>query len=235
MMIRRITALSFGAVLALSAGSAFADDHEGGGEEAGGEESSGAAAASTSGEASASVEGLPDSKGDFGKSGQIAISSDFELSLESRSSKPPQGDAGDSRLTIAIAPALDYFVTDGVSVGGQIAFWRASQGDDSMQMIGIGPRVGYNLGLTETISLWPKVGVRYAMLSTKADVGGTTVESDGSKLTLQAHVPLLIHPAKHFFIGIGPTFEMDLMSKVEDNDGNKDTAFGLASVVGGWF
>jgi hypothetical protein len=241
-MIRRLSSLALGCVVALSAASAFAQDEEEVApvDEAPAEEAApeGAAAGGT---AEASLEGVPESKGLFGKAGQIAISSDLELSFESRSFKEPEGEDPKSLTTIIIAPALDYFVIDGLSVGGQIGYGRQSQGDFSSQLIGIGPRVGYNLGLTDNISIWPRLHFRYAMISTDVQftdpVTGEsrTEKQSGSKMTVGVDAPILFHPVPHFFVGIGPFFSMDLSSKHEDEDSTKDTAFGLATVVGGWF
>lgn len=249
-MIRRISSLALGCAVALFGVSAFAQEEPA--EEAApaeeapaaepepaeGEAAGGAAAGGT---AEASVTEMPESKGMFGKAGQIVISGDLELSFESRSFKAPEGEDPESQTTITLAPALDYFVIDNLSIGGQIAFTRISQGDDSAQLIGIGPRVGYNLGLTENISLWPRLHFRYSMVSLKSETvdpitGATsTSEVDGNRMTIGIDAPILFHPAEHFFVGIGPFFAMDLSSKLDDEDATKDTAFGLQTIVGGWF
>jgi len=249
-MIRRISSLAFGIAITFAAASALAQEEggeAGGGEApAGGEEAAPAAGggeAKAGGEASASasMEGMPESKGAFGKSGQIAISGDLILGFESRKSKPPSGPEPDATTTVAVLPALDYFVADSISVGGQLGIQMVKQGDNKLQEIVIGPRIGYNLGLTENISFWPKVAFAYKMLSyTDTTVDPTTGAStstdvSGNKMTVMVHAPVLYHPAEHFFIGLGPSFEMDISSKVEGNDANKDTAFGAMSVVGGWF
>lgn len=245
-MIRRISSLAFGFALLFTAAGAFAQEGEGEGGDKPAEEAKpaeGGAAAGAS--ASASTDAMPASKGAFGKAGQIAISGDFQLEFESETSKPPDPPGGEDQktTTIVFGPALDYFVVDSISVGGQLLY--ASQSDDndnSLSAIGIGPRVGYNLGLTENISIWPKLGFQYLMGTAKSKdpVSGNTSEDKQTKMSIGVDVPVLFHPAEHFFIGLGPSFRMDLSSKVkpdggEEGDGYKDTAFGLQSVVGGWF
>jgi hypothetical protein len=245
-MIRRITSLAFGIAVACFATSAFAQE-EGGeeapagdaapeGEAAGGEAAAGGAAVST--------DAVPESKGAFGKSGQIAISSDLELKFESRTSKspdPPDGTGEDVKTTtITIGPALDYFVADSISIGGKIQYSNISSDGGDLSLIGIGPRVGYNLGLTDNISLWPKLSFIYAMATADITTAAGDDEAKTTKMTIGVDVPFLFHPAEHFFIGIGPYFEMDLSAsqKVGDGDstdGPKDTAFGVRTVVGGWF
>lgn len=244
-MIRRISSLALGFAFVFTAGSALAEEAaEGGGEEKPAEEAKpaeGGGEAKAGGEAAVSTDNLPASKGAFGKSGQIAISSDFSLGFQSISIKPPEGDSG-SATRINFAPALDYFVADSISIGGQIEFTstKVKDGPETTE-IAVGPRVGYNLGLTDKISLWPKVGFQYAMVTDKStNATGGTAENKGTKMTLGVMAPVLFHPAEHFFIGLGPVFSMDLSSKVkpdggDEADGNKNTVIGLDSVVGGWF
>ncbi|MCK6536670.1 MAG: hypothetical protein L6Q84_27170 [Polyangiaceae bacterium] len=244
-MIRRISSLALGIAFVFTAASAFAEEaaEGGGGEEKPAEEAKpaeGGGDAKAGGSAAVSTDNLPKGKGAFGKSGQIAISSDFALGFQSISSKPKDGDAVKA-TRIEFGPALDYFVIDGVSVGGQIEYSSLSVKDGpTTSNIGIGPRVGYNLGLTDNISIWPKLGLSYNMGKTEQDVAGTTVKTDTTKMTVGVMVPVLFHPAEHFFIGLGPVFSMDMTSKVkpdggDEADGNKDTVIGLDSVVGGWF
>jgi hypothetical protein len=241
-MIRRISSLALGIAIACFATSALAQEE--GGEAAPAEEApaaepaAGGGEAAAGGTAAASTDALPDSKGAFGKSGQIAISQDFSLQFESRTTKPPDPPGGDSAktTTITLGPALDYFVADSISVGGRILFQSVSgENDSGSSTIGIGPRVGYNLGLADNISLWPKLSFAYAMTTIKGDPDDTKL----TKMILGVDVPVLFHPAQHFFIGLGPYFEMDLSSKAKvgdnDGDGPKDTAFGARTVVGGWF
>ncbi|MFO0568884.1 MAG: outer membrane beta-barrel protein [Polyangiaceae bacterium] len=239
-MIRRISSLALGIAVTFAAAGAFAQEEGGDKPAEGGDKPAEGAAggeAKAGGAAAVSTDSLPASKGAFGKSGQIAISSDFSLGFQSISIKPPQGDS-QSGTVITFAPALDYFVADSISVGGQLTY-RSSKIKDGPESseIGIGPRVGYNLGLAEKISLWPKVGFEYNMQTTKGATGG---ESKATTMSLGVMAPVLYHPAEHFFIGLGPVFSMDLSSKVkpdgaDETDGAKTTVIGLDSVVGGWF
>jgi hypothetical protein len=47
-----------------------------------------------------------------------------------------------------------------------------------------------------------------------------------------AFAPLLFHPANHFFLGLGPSFALDLFGS---GSAPKATVFGLRSLVGGYF
>jgi len=182
------------------------------------------------------VAGTASAQSKLGEAGQIGIASDFQLELSSTKSKPPSGDAGDALVHIKILPALDYFVSDGLSVGGMVGIDMQKQGDVKAQGIVIGPRVGYALALGDNLAFWPKLGIAYTMLSLSADNGqGGTTDVSGNKMTLEIFAPVTYSPAEHFYIGLGPGFAMDLSSKVEGNDANKDTTMGVMSQVGGWF
>ncbi len=169
----------------------------------------------------------------MGQPGQIAIRGDFQLSLVRQStSVPGDGEDPDSATTITLAPAADFFVAPGVSVGGQLAFLYSSFGDDSSATgFGAAPRVGYFAALGPKLGIWPLVSIAY--LRTSVDVGDE--DFSGYTLSLQAFAPLLFQPADHFFIGMGPAFQTDLISKIEDEDADKDTAFGLQTTVGGYW
>lgn len=169
----------------------------------------------------------------MGQAGQIAVRGDFQLSVVRQStSVPGDGEDPDSTTTIQLAPAADFFVTRGLSVGGQLAFLYASFGDDSSATgFGAAPRLGYFAALGPKLGIWPLVSVAY--LRTSVDIADES--ASGYTVSLQAFAPLLFQPADHFFIGMGPAFQTDLISKIEDEDADKDTAFGLQTTVGGYW
>lgn len=163
----------------------------------------------------------------LGEEGQIAISSDLQLSFTSSKSTPPVGDAGDAVTTIVIKPALDYFVMESLSLGGHLGYAQTGSGDDKISGIGVGVRVGYAIPIADMVAFWPKAGIGYQTVS----MG----DFSGNKMALEVFAPFAISPAEHFFVGIGPMLSMDLSSKMEGEDANKDTTFGLMTQVGGYF
>ena len=52
---------------------------------------------------------------------------------------------------------------------------------------------------------------------------------------MSAFVPVLFHPVPHFFIGGGPRFSTDLVSKYEDVDQATFSQFGVQTTIGGYF
>jgi opacity protein-like surface antigen len=147
---------------------------------------------------------------------------------------------------------LDYFVVDGLSIGGDIRY----RNDRDLKTIGLAPRIGYNIDLNDTFSIWPGLGIEYKLGTTSSTTNvpatgaspATTYDNkvEVSTFALNVRLPFLYHVAKNFFLGAGPTFSVDLVSKVktssndpsvkgETTDGIKETTIGLAALVGGHF
>src|SRR5688572_26870533 len=98
----------------------------------------------------------------FGDEGQLAISSDAALAIEHRT----PGDV----TTVTLAPAVDYFIIDKLSIGGFISLEHMTVGEYDATTFGIGPRVGYNFTLSDAVSLWPKAGLSFSSTSVSTDV-----------------------------------------------------------------
>jgi hypothetical protein len=87
-----------------------------------------------------------------------------------REAGPPAARLGGKCPEFSVAPAADYFVIPNLSVGGNILFgvFSPAQGSGAnaprarrSPLVGIAPRVGYNLPITDMISFWPKVYFSY--------------------------------------------------------------------------
>jgi hypothetical protein len=199
----------------------------------------------------------------FGKSGQLAISWDQALGTPFVVGGTASGlggtaplvpgswsmidfqyvslnNNGGSATQFGLAPAADFFVIDNLSVGGQLLFSIASTSPNqgpgtSYTSFGIAPEVGYNIGLTDRISVWPKLFFGYQSTSVSNNGGSY---SEGA---LGVYVPFLYHPAQHFFLGIGPNFATQLISNISPGnggpsvDGSKATTFGITATFGGYF
>jgi opacity protein-like surface antigen len=179
--------------------------------------------------------------GAFGSQGQIAISVDLpfmnegpQLAIVHESSSM----GGGSSTKIGIQPSLDYFVAPHVSVGGQVGIGHGSTGlsvggsSINQTVIGVEVRGGYELPLTDSVSLWPRLGIGYNHTSYS---GGGGADSSGYDLDLLVSVPVLWHPASHFFIGAGPALTTQLVNKVEGMSQPKTTDIGLTALIGGYF
>ncbi len=161
----------------------------------------------------------------FGAKGQLAISSDASLRIANTSVS-----GGGSTTTIELAPAVDYFVIRNLSVGGSVELNYTSTAPGHATRFGIGPRVGYNFGLSDLISIWPKAGLSLASTSTTTDANGPAPSTSVSNtaVALNLFVPVMFHPAPHFFVGFGPFLDTDLSGDA------KATTVGGKLTLGGW-
>ena len=184
----------------------------------------------------------------FGGPGTFAVSNDANVSIIGQS----VSNNGGSSWTLSLAPAADYFVMQGLSLGGQISYTHSSETSGSGTMngaavpsttistntFGIGPRVGYNIPFNDVVSFWPKLGLVFS--DTSVGGQGGAPGSSGNTFDLVIFAPFLFHPAQHFFVGIGPYFQTDLTSSasaagVSQTNVPKTTSYGLQFTVGGWF
>jgi hypothetical protein len=162
----------------------------------------------------------------FGAPGQIAISSDFSAQIGSHAEIAADGNTPASTTTVSLSPALDVFVAPNFSVGGQVALQWSTTGGSTTSGFGVGPRVGYDLPMSDTISFWPKGGLSFAF---------ERREVSRSRVTAEVYAPFLLHPAPHFFVGLGPLLAVDLVSRWDGNAANRNLDFALSTTVGGWF
>jgi hypothetical protein len=169
--------------------------------------------------------------GRFGLEGQKAVSSDAGLSISNISVSGADGSA----TTLVLRPAIDWFISDSVSLGGFVGVEYATAPGGSSSSVSVGPRVGYNVPLAARVSLWPKAGVALARTN-QTDDGATLPngvvlgDEDDSNTSLQLNlfVPVMFHPVQHFFLGLGPALDQDLTGD------SKATALAVRLTLGGW-
>ena len=102
------------------------------------------------------------------------------------------GHGDQTRFTLR--PALDYFVVSNLSLGGAIELRFASGvGGPDFSQFSIAPDIGYEVALSDTWSIWPSLQIPIAFPNRQPAV-----------VSLVFFVPFLVHPAEHFFFGIGP-------------------------------
>jgi hypothetical protein len=117
--------------------------------------------------------------------------------------------------TLFLQPSLDYFLANGISVGGLVGFAYGG----GTTTIDLGARAGFNQALVDKVSFWPTAGIVGSYQS------GNGTSSSTAKLVVLA--PFLYHVAPHFFLGAGPF--LSYLVK-----GGPDTQYGVDFVIGGW-
>jgi hypothetical protein len=164
--------------------------------------------------------------GRFGLEGQKAVSSDAGLSISNTSVSGVDG----STTTLILRPAVDWFFADSISLGGFVGVEYNSTPGGSSSVISIGPRIGYNLPVSERLSIWPKVGFSLANTTVNNDgIGGLDDEEESNtSVQLNLFAPLMFHPVQHFFLGFGPALDVDLSGDT------KATTIAARLTLGGW-
>lgn len=169
----------------------------------------------------------------FGSSGQNVIGAAFQASFTRQTTTAPNG--AESRLDLLlIAPSFDHFVGDRLSLGGQVSYQQASSpGGATSSSLAVTPRIGFDLHISGGLSFWPQLGLSF---STSWRSGN----DDGNRaFSVLVYAPLLIHPAQHFFFGIGPVFTQDLWAQQTragmTGDAPTVQTLGVQTTIGGWF
>jgi hypothetical protein len=175
---------------------------------------------------------------DFGAPGELAISSDAQVSLLGQSYSG-NGAPGNT-FQLVLQPAADYFVIQNLSLGGFLEYAHQSQSGNNggpgtnSDTFGLGPRIGYDIALTDSISFWPKAFIAFA--STNFSTGNQSGGDNSWSIGIFA--PFLLHPSEHFFLGLGPELATQLSNTVSQGNnsasGPTATTYGLAFTVGGW-
>lgn len=120
---------------------------------------------------------------------------------------------------LQLSPALDYFLTARVALGGVVGYRYDSGGAGSTRFT-LGGRVSTNFDINDRFGVWPTGGLFFER--TYANHASTT------NTWLELYAPFLFHLAPHFFVGVGPSFQLNL-------SGPDTNQIGIDSVIAGWF
>jgi len=126
--------------------------------------------------------------------------------------KPSGGD-----WQLSLHPSLDYFIINSVSLGAAFGYFH-SPAETGTTVVSLGGRAGFNLNINDNLGFWPTVGVGLTFDS--RDHGNDTTTFFG------IFAPFLYHLVPHLFVGLGPSFSMQL------DGGGK--VYGVDFVLGGW-
>jgi hypothetical protein len=172
----------------------------------------------------------------------------------------PDYPAGDA-YAFTLAPAIDYFLAPNFSAGASLLLGynhvepsMVASGNESWTY-GVTTQLGFDVWVTERVSLWPRAFVSFEQERTTILVAarpplptvygqsvsgpGTSVSAVGSSeifniVSAGASAPLLFHAAPHLFIGFGPDVTTDLHSTGIGGASNRTTRFGATTTIGGW-
>lgn len=130
--------------------------------------------------------------------GWIALSS---TKVEGGDASVPGTSSAQSSLTVA--PSLDVFVTDNLTIGGSAAVFarRARYGGGGAEMhqygAGLAPRIGWAVPLGEGLALWPRVRGGFG-------VAGGDLASAEPSFSVGADGLLVVALGRHALLDVGP-------------------------------
>jgi len=151
---------------------------------------------------------------------------------------------------VRVIPSAHYFVADNWSLGGVLTVIYDDSNSPTLETksvtFGAGVDLGYNVPLGELVSWWLRADLGYytehqrTLSNVVVGLGGFSPSSEGLNystddhaLALGLYLPFLLHPVKHFFLGLGPDAFVDLVHTSSSAD-NRRVHFGLGSTLGGW-
>lgn len=117
-----------------------------------------------------------------------------------------------SSSSLYVAPEVDWFVTDHLSIGGNVSAMLeqtkeeipqpASSSSSSGFALSFEPRVGYAVRLTGGVAMWPRAGLSYGILHAQDDAGAWRVVDHwwGARL----EVPFVFRLGSHVYLDAGP-------------------------------
>ncbi|MBX3185479.1 MAG: hypothetical protein KF819_00635 [Labilithrix sp.] len=175
----------------------------------------------------------------FGASGQWVFTGEIGAAAARTAS-----DGASSPSTVAtFAPGVDYFVGRRISVGASIALSRSRifgvtldgvPRESEASMLGGTLRVGVDVPFTSWLSFYPRAFASFGGGWYARRLGSGRSELTDVFITPGAYAPLLVHPASHVFVGLGPSLSYDALRVTEPGANRRATRVGAALLVGGW-
>jgi hypothetical protein len=120
-------------------------------------------------------------------------------------------------------------VAGGLSLGGEIYLGYSALTDLARGWaLGMGARVGYAQRLADRVLVWPSASATYVHSWSS---GSANPDEGRGMWLLQLKAPLILEPARHMFVGLGP-----MIVHIPSQHGVLSTTeYGLQSTLGGWF
>ncbi|WP_164019119.1 hypothetical protein [Pyxidicoccus trucidator] len=158
--------------------------------------------------------------GNFGQPAQLVISTDASASLG-------YSTQGSGVGFVFLEPGADYFIKQNLSVGSGMQLRALFADGDDLVGFGLNARIGYNIPLTDRVSVWPKGIVTLQLGDNLLPFANQALPADVTVI-LEGYAPFLFHVSDHFFVGGGPRLAFGLGDDVE-------LAFSVATTLGGYF
>jgi hypothetical protein len=187
----------------------------------------------------------PDENQAFGQRGQVVLSNNLLADFNWLS----YAGTGASSLSVAVGGSVDYFMAPHFFVGAFLSeSYALAQGAASASVpatrasrnrVYFGPRLGGDLPLGRWLSIEAIGSLEFGFEDYDVTSGPTETKYSGSIAAVDLFAPLLVHPAPHVFLGLGPFVYSEFSHSISFPGGdssiqNAETELGLSSVIGGW-
>ena len=149
-----------------------------------------------------------------------------------------------SYVRYGVAAGADYFVVPRFSLGGSLSGAHASVRSTNLGgtpysndigRTGGTVRAGVDLPLGRWLSFYPRLSLGYGVENFQYAYAAAVNAGSDDYFFVDLSAPLLVHPARHFFVGFGPEASTDLTRTYTPRDtNNKSTFVGAGLTVGGW-
>lgn len=182
----------------------------------------------------------------FGDAGEFVFTDDLGLSVSSLT----YAGTDSTTRSVSVGGSFDYFVADHLSIGlGASVSSSYFKGIDAQSRAGVtssrttlsfGPRVGVNVPIGDTFSVFPEFVLGIGHQGYDETSGTSENQTSDDMVSIGFFVPLLVHPVRHLFAGLGPSLYHELSHSVTFPDPlaptvqNRETTLGIGSVIGGW-
>jgi hypothetical protein len=102
-----------------------------------------------------------------------------------------------------------------------------------------GPTLGVNFAIGDSFSIYPQFTLGFSHLAVEETSGTFQNSSTNDIISVNLFVPLLVHPARHLFAGLGPSVHHEVSHSVTLSEAlptvqNRETTLGAGLVIGGW-
>lgn len=165
-----------------------------------------------------------DSEAFFGRSGQVAVGGATSATLAGTITDP-------SSSALYLSLDLRYFVIENFALLGLMGIQYEDDENSSAQTSAtFGGGFGGNLGISPTLSLLGEVALLYRTVG-----GDETFFRSFSVTSIRFEVNLVVAPAEHVYVGIGPFLTRTLSIDSEGTRFPNTTAIGMAFSLGVMF
>lgn len=147
--------------------------------------------------------------------GPLGFFGPVSISASSSEQATPGGTATVKQTSLALAPSLDVFVTERLSVGGRVTAGLVSTsihqpfpGQPSTEIDTHGfitsfePRIGYVIPISSSFAFWPRAGVGYQVSRQTDDV--THRRALARTYSVESNLGVGLRLSKHALFDVGP-------------------------------